>query len=102
MVIWYILWLFGICYGYLVYVMVIWYMLWLFGICYGYLVYVMVIWYMLWLFGIFYSYLVYFEPFGRLCHEKSGNPDIGMRSATCVAYQFLLDVCSRIVQESTF
>jgi hypothetical protein len=28
----YILWVFGICYGYLVYFMVIWYILWAFGI----------------------------------------------------------------------
>jgi hypothetical protein len=40
--------------------MTIWYILWLFGIFYGNLVYFMVIWYILWLFGIFYGYLVYF------------------------------------------
>jgi hypothetical protein len=53
--IWYILWLFGIFCGYLVYFMVIWYILWLFDKCYVYLVYFMVIWYTLSRLGIFYQ-----------------------------------------------
>jgi hypothetical protein len=59
MAIWYILWLFGILYGHLVYYMAIWYILWPFGIFYGHLVYSMAIWYILWPFGIFYGHLVY-------------------------------------------
>jgi hypothetical protein len=59
MVVWYILWLFGIFYGYLVYFMVIWYILWLFAKFSCYLVYFLVIWYISLLFGIFF-YLVYF------------------------------------------
>jgi hypothetical protein len=56
--------------------MIIWYIFWLFGIFYGYLVYFVVIWYILWLFGIFYGYLVYFFLFGVLYQEKSGNSDL--------------------------
>jgi hypothetical protein len=36
--------------------MVIWYILWSFGIFYGHLVYFMVIWYILWSFGIFFPF----------------------------------------------
>jgi hypothetical protein len=50
MVLWYILWSFGI-------------FLWSFGIFYG-------PWYILWSFGIF------FPVFGILYQEKSGNPDV--------------------------
>jgi hypothetical protein len=51
-VIWYILWLFGIICGYLLYFVVIWYR------------YFLVIWYIFWLFGIFFGHLVYFWSFG--------------------------------------
>jgi hypothetical protein len=60
MVIWYILWSFGIFCGHLVYFVVIWYILWSFGIFCGHLVYFVVIWYILLQFGIFYGHLVYF------------------------------------------
>jgi hypothetical protein len=72
----YILWPFGIFFGYLIYFMAIWYILWPFGIFCGHLVY-------FWLFGIFYghlvyfrlfTYVVYFSRFGLLYQEKSGNP----------------------------
>jgi hypothetical protein len=54
-----------IFYGHLVYFMIIWHILWSFGIFYGHLVYFMVIWYILWSFGIFYGRLVYiFSRFG--------------------------------------
>jgi hypothetical protein len=33
-----------------------WYILWLFGIFYGYLIDFMVIWYILWLFGKFFTF----------------------------------------------
>jgi hypothetical protein len=46
-VIWHILWSFGIFYGHLAYVIVIWYILWSFGIFYGHLAYFTVIWHML-------------------------------------------------------
>jgi hypothetical protein len=55
MAIWYIVWLFGITCGTLVY-------LWLFGITCGTLVYFMVIWYM------------NVPRFGMMYEEKSGNP----------------------------
>jgi hypothetical protein len=77
MVIWYILWPFGIFYGHLVYFMVIWYILWSLGIFYGHLLYFMVTWYILWSLGIFYGHLVllYNLPrFGILYQEKSSNP----------------------------
>jgi hypothetical protein len=59
MAIWYILWLFGIFYGYLVYFMAIWYILWLFRIFYGYLVYFMAVWSILRPFVIFCGHSVY-------------------------------------------
>jgi hypothetical protein len=66
----------------LVYFMLIWFILWSFGIFYGHLVYFMVIWYILWSFGIFYGHLVYlcygnlvsFSRLSLLYKEKSGNP----------------------------
>jgi hypothetical protein len=61
MVIWCILWSFGVFYGHLVYFVVIWCILWSFGVFGGHLVYFMVIWCILWSFGILYQ-------------EKSGNP----------------------------
>jgi hypothetical protein len=59
-VIWNILWSFGIFCGHLVYFVVIWYILWSFGIFCGHLVYFVVIWDILWSFGIFCGHLVYF------------------------------------------
>jgi hypothetical protein len=56
------LWLSGVCYGYLEYVMAIWNMLWLFGIFCGLLAYFVIFWDMLWLFGIFCDLLAYFFP----------------------------------------
>jgi hypothetical protein len=61
-VIWYILWSFGIFCGHLVYFVVTWYILWSLGIFCGHLVYFVVIWYI-------FPDLVYI-----LYHEKSGNP----------------------------
>jgi hypothetical protein len=69
MVIWYILWSFGIhivwsfgiFYGNLVYFMVIWYILRSFSILYGNEVCFVIIWYILSRFGLFY-------------HLKSSNP----------------------------
>jgi hypothetical protein len=65
----------GIFYGHLGYFMVIWYVLWPFGIFCGYLVF-------LWLFGIFCGYLVFFvviwyifSSFGMLYQEIFWNPD---------------------------
>jgi hypothetical protein len=55
-------------YGYLVYYMVIWSIIWLFGLLYGYLVNFVPIWCILYPFGIFIS------RFGILYQEKSGNP----------------------------
>jgi hypothetical protein len=49
--------------------MVIWYILWSFGIFYG-------IWHILWSFGLFYGHLVYFSRFGMLQQENSGNPEL--------------------------
>jgi hypothetical protein len=67
MVIWSILLLVGIFCGN-------WYILWLFGIFYVYLVHFMVIWYIVGIFGIVYGYLVYFPPFCYVVpKEKSGN-----------------------------
>jgi hypothetical protein len=59
----------------LVYLMVIWNMLWSFGICYGHLEYVMVIWNILRSFGIFYGhlvmlYLIYFPSFWYIVSRK--------------------------------
>jgi hypothetical protein len=73
-VIWYILWSFGIflsyifgifccnlvSYGHLVYFVTIWYILWSFSIFCDHLVYFVTIWYGLWSFGIFLGHLVYF------------------------------------------
>jgi hypothetical protein len=42
---------------------VIWYILWSFGIFCGHLVYFVVIWYILWSFGIFCGHLVCVFPF---------------------------------------
>jgi hypothetical protein len=54
--------------------MAIWYILWPFGILYGYLVYFMAIWYM-----YFMAILCYFlRTFGMLQKEKSGNPGIAL------------------------
>jgi hypothetical protein len=60
---WYILWLFGIFCGHLVYIVAI-------GISCRQLVYFVVIWYILLPFGIFYGYLVYFSRFGMLQQEN--------------------------------
>jgi hypothetical protein len=62
MVIWYILWLFGIFCVNLVYFTAIWSILWPFGIFCGHLVYLMVIW-------------CIFPRFRKLYQEKSGNPE---------------------------
>jgi hypothetical protein len=65
MVIWYILWPFGIFYGRLVHFMAFWYILWPFGTFYGDLVYLwpfeifMAIGYNLWLFGMLFSAMLY-------------------------------------------
>jgi hypothetical protein len=48
----------GIFYGHLVCFVVIWYILWPFGMLCGQLVYFMAIWYVLWTFGIFLPVLV--------------------------------------------
>jgi hypothetical protein len=86
---WYILWLFGVFCGCLVYFVAIWYILCLFCIfcgylvyfcgylvyfC-GYLVYFVAIWYILWLFGMIYGYLVYFSRLGMSYQEKYGIPE---------------------------
>jgi hypothetical protein len=91
MVIWYILWLFGIFYGYLVYFIVIWYILWLFGIFYGYLVYFMVIWYILWLFGLFLWLFGKFFPFLVCCVKKN------LATLLCREKQFSLAMISSIL-----
>jgi hypothetical protein len=49
--------------------MVIWYILWPFGIFYGHLVYFMAI-------GVLYGHLVFFHRFGMVYQEVSGNPDL--------------------------
>jgi hypothetical protein len=67
----------------LVYFVVIWYILWSFGIFCGHLVYFVVIWYILWSFGIFYCHLVHFSCFGMLYKEKSGNP--GLKDSVAVS-----------------
>jgi hypothetical protein len=46
------------------------YILWLFGLFYGYLVYLRP-------FGPFYGYLLYFPSFGMLYQEEYGNPGVG-------------------------
>jgi hypothetical protein len=73
------------------YIMVIWYILWPFGIFYGHLVYFMAIWNILWPFGTFlwtfgkyvgilWPFLNFvviwyiFPRFGIFYQEKSGNP----------------------------
>jgi hypothetical protein len=50
------------------------YIVWPFGIFYGYLGYFMTIWYI-------FVYLVHFSGFGIMYQEKSGNPaaEIGLR-----------------------
>jgi hypothetical protein len=62
LVIYYILWPFGICYGHLVH------------ICYGHLGFVMVIWY-----TYFVVFWYIFTRFETLYQEKSGNPAIEMK-----------------------
>jgi hypothetical protein len=52
-----------------------WYILWLFGIFYGQLVYFVAIWYILWPYRTSSGYLVYFIRFGML-YKKSGNPGV--------------------------
>jgi hypothetical protein len=64
--IWYILWLFGIFCGHLLYFMVIWNILWSFGIFCGHLVYLMAMWNILWAFGIFVVF-----PFLVCCTKKN-------------------------------
>jgi hypothetical protein len=59
-----ILWSFGT-------LSVIWNIAWLFGICYGHLVYVMAIRYFLWPFSIFWGHLVYFYPFWYVVPRKN-------------------------------
>jgi hypothetical protein len=44
-------------------------------IFYGHLKYSTVIWYILWLFGNVVVIRYIFPLFGKLCQEKSGNPD---------------------------
>jgi hypothetical protein len=47
------------------------YILWPFGLFYGYLVYFVAIWYILWLFDTLRCII---SRFGMLYQEKSGNP----------------------------
>jgi hypothetical protein len=60
----------GIFCGHLVYFVVIWYILWSFGIFCGHLVYFVVIWYILWSFGIFYGDLVHLFVPVLVCYTK--------------------------------
>jgi hypothetical protein len=58
----------------LVFTMVIWYILWSFGIFCGHLVYSVVIWYILWSFGIFCGHLVYLLSFWYVVQRKIWHP----------------------------
>jgi hypothetical protein len=60
----------------LVYFMVIWNILRSFVIFYGHLEYFTAIWYSLWPFGNVVVIWHNFPRFGKLCREKSGNPDL--------------------------
>jgi hypothetical protein len=73
MAIWYIVWVFGILRGYLVYLVGIWHIFWVFGIFLGYLVHFVAVWYILWLFGIFCGHLV-FIPFWYFVPSKIWQP----------------------------
>jgi hypothetical protein len=53
----------GLFYCHLVYFVVLWYILWYFGIFCGTLVFFVVLWYILWYFGIFCGTIVYFGFF---------------------------------------
>jgi hypothetical protein len=108
----YILWLFSLVYGRLVYFMAscsilcrsIWYILWPFGIFYGHLEYFMAIWYILWPLGIFYGHLpsifcghlVYLFPFRYIMDTKKNLASLLYSSflAHQLAYQAVCNCSS--------
>jgi hypothetical protein len=75
----------------------IWYILWIFGIFCGYLVYFVDIWYILWIFGIFRVFWYIFPRFGKLHHEKSGNPALETRrTARSAIYLLCIFITAKI------
>jgi hypothetical protein len=93
---WYILCPFGLFLrGHWKYFVVIWYILWSFGIFCGHLVYFVVIWYILWSFGIFCGHLVHFPRVGMLYQEKSGNP---ASNNVLLAPKFFFGFCQKKVE----